>query len=283
MLNLQNMSGISTNRLESMGRVFLSTLLFACMIAFCSAERPDQAFERTETVQRRPLTSNTPGLVYRELRDPAVIKSLLKVVGGDAVNAVFSVVFGGDDSGFTVSIHVLETTALLDRAIQAVTLYAQLRWLGISRESALKLIGETNQKTSPQNELTSALHRAAPWLPYKRLRPILAAESLAIFWTEDGKVFVFKDKEISFVIDFQKRGETFEALLYCVDSKEFEDGTRTTIAECAKNAGLKVDKLSGSKSPRSAVAFWRELKRLLNERGVAWLSPEELNPDYDWH
>ncbi len=266
-----------------MNRGLLLTLLLGLSVPFSRGESLDRAIERTEVVQRRALASNTPALVYRELRDPILIKMLLKGAGGEAADAVISVVLGGDDSGFTVSIHALETTSLPDRAIQAVSEFARLRWLGVSKEAALKLIGEAVRRVSPRDEQGAALKRATPWLPYERLRPVRAADSLAIFWTEDGRSFVFEDKDVSFVIVFQKQGEAVEALVYCVDSKEFGAQTRASVAEAAKIASSRVRERYGNRRPPSAVLFWRELKQVLHERGVTWLSPEELNPDIDWH
>ena len=242
-----------------------------------------RGLERSESVLRRPLPSNTASIVYDELRDPTVIEAVLKSVEAQADWAKIRVIFGGNDSRFSFFTEFFETSPAAERITGAITSFARLRWLGVSKDTALNLIAIDPGAPPLENEQATALRRAAPWLPYSKLRPVRATELVAIYWAEDGTSFVFEDVDVSFVILFGEYGVRIEAMIYAVDSKEFAARTRGSVAEHAKAAKLRAREQSAKTSRMSAILFWRELKKTLGEHGIAWMSPEELNREISWH
>jgi hypothetical protein len=261
----------------------LILLLFGVIVRHGHAESFDHAIERTQVIARCPLSSNTPPVIFRELREPALSKALLQCAGKTAVDTAVSVILGGDDSGFTVSIHVINANSLPESAIDAISMFVHLRWLGISKKSALILLNEAIHPEPPEGERSAALRRDVPWLHYKHLKPIQSTESVSIYWTAEGRLFAFKDEEISFLVEFAKSEKLTLALAYRVDSKEFDPKIQKLMAQTATAAREKVTKTYGKEGQRSALLYWRELKNLLREQGINWRSPEELNPEISWH
>lgn len=263
--------------------VFLgTTICYGAAATFGSGL--DSALETTEVVRRRALSSNTPSAVYSELRDPILVKELIQLKISKVIDAPVSVVCGGNDDQITISVHFLPPIPSDPEGIaQNIVAYARLRWLGLSKDAALELMRLRIHPARPDNAQAGALHRAMPWLPFEKLRPLLPGESVAIFWAVDGTAFVFEDTDISFVILFEKYGGRIEAMTYAVDSREFARGTSAEIAVVAKNAWAEVRLKYGDRRPPSAILFWRELKDILKRRGIAWMSPEDLNPEIDWH
>ena len=244
------------------------------------------AAQETQVVSRCPLVSNSPSNVYNELRDPRTVNLLLGKITKPPIPV--SVVFGGDDFKFTcVILFLYPELGHFDEIMRNVAAFAELRWRGLSRETAtewaVEMAGDGEPVKGADLERKLALKKVAPWLPYNRLRPMGPTGNSSINWASPHteNVFIFRDSDVSFVVYFEETDGRFNgiATVYTIDSQEFLERTREDFQTAAREAWNELGAEFGNAKRRCGPGFWAKIRALLKKKGIEWMSPEELNHD----
>jgi hypothetical protein len=144
------------------------------------------------------------------------------------------------------------------------------------------------------NALTNHIQRAATSDPdlhaLLEQRPDLAGSPLercdSGFYTNQLEVvfrrvkYSLRDAEVAWCYDFYltRGGTAFNISEWKTDAKEFDPKFRTVIEEVEKEASAEMKQKGMFGKFGSAHSFWRLKKEKLKAKGIAWRSPEELNP-----
>jgi hypothetical protein len=256
---------------------------FLISITGLSEEYQAYVIDERVTLERCPLESNKPDNIYRELLDPSLLLKVLKASGGLDSSLDFRALAGGDSNGFTISIRFFKQNPILNRKIADILQnYVTSRWKGVSIDGSIALLKASNAPEEVTGRRSSALHDSAPWLALRAMRTLKKRDSVSIWWLRDDGDFLFYDTNIGYWVSFLPSDGKLIALVHALDAQEFQPEKSQIFTEAASIARARVSTgIDGN--PESTISYWRELKSVLQKKGITWLTPEELNPGREWH
>jgi hypothetical protein len=259
----------------------LSILLFFIPQVFgADEEYRASVVEYNAILPRCPLDTNTPAIIYGEIRDPDRLMKILGPVKPLVPALSLRALLGGNNDKFTLSISFLEGHESKKAIADTIRQYVEYRWRGFSGEGAVALLGAERKPESGPPAQVAALKTAAPWLKYEALQPFKAPHCVSVWWLREEIDFVVRDRDVTYWISFLGPEKNF-ALVRALDSKEFHPENQKLFAEAAAVAKTRVE-LGEDKNPKSPIAYWREMQSVLKEKKVRWFTPEELNPMDEW-
>ncbi len=177
---------------------------------------------------------------------------------------------GSSVASWTSSTHLRKPVA------SALSLYLSCRAEGHSSAYCRDALAAIH-KPSPQYAFLNDLHETEPRIPEGWISRI---ESRAN--AEGGRVvaFVVLDGELawSYALSYRPDGQLKYSMSSRVDAVEFNPGYTNVIAKVDRMVEDKM-KAEGTHGEFGSVhSFWKMKKEMLQERGIRWRTPSELNP-----
>ena len=237
------------------------------------------AFVRTVPILQREVGSNSSKVLNSEMSNMDLTGHIVNA-GREGKQPLGAMAFVADDEG-GFSLVVCFPPVIKDDMhpiVQRLLDYVTLRWIGISKNMALKMVSGDFPATKGTAEERAELRTEVPLLSIDQLKPIRYITLAEFPFADEEAGFIFQDTEISLLIRFHPSRATSLA----IDSQEFAPDIGPQIRTAAKDVWQHMREDGTAVQMGHSVLLWELMQKELQRKGINWKSPADLNPLNEW-